>query len=110
MTIPGIPEKWFKLTANGGIGYQFIDKNNNYGTPSYLTWTLGLTANIKGVDIGVAYIDTNIDKNDCFGWHAELVRQQICRHIELCLLASDAFVPGRRRPCTCPACGPESGW
>lgn len=67
VTIPGIPEKWFTLKANGGVGYQFIDKNNNYGTPSYLTWTLGLTANVKGVDVGFAYYDTNISKNDCFG-------------------------------------------
>lgn len=66
VTIPGIPPKWFKLTANGGIGYQFIDDNDNFGTPSYLTWTLGLTANVKGVDIGVAYYDTNISKSDCF--------------------------------------------
>lgn len=65
--IPGIPEKWFKLKANGGVGYQFIDKNAKYGTPSYLTWTLGLTATVKGVDIGVAYYDTNLSKSDCFG-------------------------------------------
>lgn len=65
--IPGIPKKWFELTANGGIGYQFIEKNNNYGTPSYLTWTLGLTANIRGVNVGVAYYDTNLSHNDCFG-------------------------------------------
>ena len=67
VTIPGIPKNWFTLKANGGVGYQFIDDNDRYGTPSYLTWTIGLTANIKGVDVGVAYYDTNISKNDCFG-------------------------------------------
>ncbi|MFO1129236.1 MAG: TorF family putative porin [Rhodospirillales bacterium] len=66
VTIPGIPKNWFKLTANAGLGYQAIDKNDKFGTPSYLTWLLGFTVNIKGVDLGFAYTDTNISKSDCF--------------------------------------------
>lgn len=66
ITIPGIPKKWFTLTANAGLGYQSIDDNDKFGAPSYLTWLLGFTVNIKGADISFAYTDTNISHSDCF--------------------------------------------
>jgi uncharacterized protein (TIGR02001 family) len=65
-TVPGIPTKWFTLKLNSGIGYQAIDDNDRFGTPSYLTWTLGFTVNVKGVDATFAYVDTDISKRDCF--------------------------------------------
>ena len=65
-TVPGIPTEWFTLKLNGGIAYQFIDDNDRFNAPSYLTWTLGFTVNVKGVDATFAYVDTDIHKRDCF--------------------------------------------
>ncbi len=65
-TVPGIPTEWFALKLNGGIAYQFIDDNDRFNAPSYLTWNLGFTVNVKGVDATFTYSDTNIDKGDCF--------------------------------------------
>ncbi|NJO55072.1 MAG: hypothetical protein HC834_00535 [Rhodospirillales bacterium] len=65
--IPGIPKKWFTLTPSATLGYIFIDDNDAFGTPSYLTWALGATVNIKGLDVAFTYTDTNLSKNDCFG-------------------------------------------
>lgn len=43
------------LTVDGAIGYQEFE-----GTGDYLTWQVGLTAEVhKHLDIGVQYIDTN---------------------------------------------------
>ena len=51
----------FKLF--GTIGNQSVERYVNYGIPNdnYWDWQLGATATVWGVDLTVAYTDTNID-------------------------------------------------
>lgn len=48
--------------AFGGVGYQYIE-NDSSGTD----WTAGITATVKGVDLTVAYTDTNYHARACGG-------------------------------------------
>lgn len=50
----------------GLIGRQWLADNARAGIPDYLTWTIGAKLTYKAVSIGVAYIDTDIGKGDCF--------------------------------------------
>ena len=59
--------KDFSPTLNLSIGQQWIDKNAAFGTPDYLTWSVGLSVNIKGFDVSISYVDTDLGKNGCFG-------------------------------------------
>jgi len=49
--------------AFGTIGNQSVERFANYGIPNdnYWDWQLGATATVWGVDLTVAYTDTNID-------------------------------------------------
>ena len=53
----------------GTIGNQYVQRFTNYGIPSnnYWDWQIGLTANVWGVDLTIAYVDTNVDVNGCLG-------------------------------------------
>ena len=53
----------------GTIGNQYVQRFANYGIPSnnYWDWQIGLTANVWGVDLTIAYVDTNVDVNGCLG-------------------------------------------
>jgi uncharacterized protein (TIGR02001 family) len=55
----------FKLF--GTIGNQSVQRFINYGIPNdnYWDWQLGATATVWGVDLTVAYTDTNIDVAGC---------------------------------------------
>lgn len=53
------------FTLNGHIGRQMIDKEAVFGKPDYTDWAVGIAYNLKGVDIKVEYIDTNLGKTDC---------------------------------------------
>lgn len=53
-----------KLGANAG--HQWIDDNDAFGVEDYMDWGIGLSANVEGFDIGVKYIDTDLDETeDC---------------------------------------------
>jgi uncharacterized protein (TIGR02001 family) len=47
-------------------GYQWIENNAKFGTPDYADWRIGINREFIGVNVGVAYVDTNLDKNECF--------------------------------------------
>jgi uncharacterized protein (TIGR02001 family) len=55
----------FKLF--GTIGNQSVERFASYGLPNdnYWDWQLGATATVWGVDLTVAYTDTNIDVAGC---------------------------------------------
>jgi uncharacterized protein (TIGR02001 family) len=57
----------FKLF--GTIGSQYVERPVNYGIPNndYWDWQLGVTATVYGVDLTMAYTDTNIDVRGCLG-------------------------------------------
>jgi uncharacterized protein (TIGR02001 family) len=61
------PVPWFGLSFDAGVGYQWIEKNAVFGADDYLDWTIGATINVKGVDFGIHYTDTNLSKSKCFG-------------------------------------------
>jgi uncharacterized protein (TIGR02001 family) len=62
-----IPENWFGLTLDASTGHQWIEDNTKFGADDYQDWRLGVTVSIKGVDLTAAYIDTNLEKHECFG-------------------------------------------
>ena len=53
----------------GTIGNQSVERYVNYGIPNnnYWDWQIGATVTVYGVDLSVAYTDTNIDVNGCLG-------------------------------------------
>ncbi len=68
-----VPLPFIKINDNvsfklfGTIGNQSVERYVNYGIPSdnYWDWQLGATATVWGVDLTVAYTDTNIDVAGC---------------------------------------------
>jgi uncharacterized protein (TIGR02001 family) len=68
-----VPLPFIKINDNvsfklfGTIGSQYVERPVNYGIPSndYWDWQLGATATVWGVDLTVAYTDTNIDVAGC---------------------------------------------
>lgn len=48
-----------KFTLDASVGYQIIEDEATFGTPDYLTWTVGLSRPLYGFDLGVAYVDTD---------------------------------------------------
>lgn len=55
-------------SVGAGIGYQNIEDNTAFGTPSYFDWNITLSKSFKDVvDVSVAYIDTDLNGNECFG-------------------------------------------
>jgi uncharacterized protein (TIGR02001 family) len=61
----------FGLSAH--VGYQTIDEGAasqkgffSSEEDSYLDWSLGITKSISGVDLGLTYVDTDLDDTDCF--------------------------------------------
>lgn len=55
------------LSASGNIGYQWIDKNAVYGTPDYLYYDLGLSAEWEIFVIDVRWVGTDLSKLQCYG-------------------------------------------
>lgn len=53
--------------VNASVGYQSIDEENTFGTPDYYDWKLGLTTSAMGLDLELAWIDTDLSNSDCFG-------------------------------------------
>ena len=68
-----VPLSFIKINENvsfklfGTIGNQYVERYTFYGIPSnnYWDWQVGLTVNVYGFDLSVAYVDTNIDIDGC---------------------------------------------
>lgn len=52
----------FETTLNGSVGHQWIEDNAAFGTPDYTDWGIGLSSNVYGFDVGVRYVDTDLDE------------------------------------------------
>jgi uncharacterized protein (TIGR02001 family) len=48
-------------------GYQTIDDNEAFGTPDYADWSISLGTSMFGLDWSVAYVDTDLSYDECFG-------------------------------------------
>jgi uncharacterized protein (TIGR02001 family) len=57
-----IPNPYVDLKAFGWVGYQYVED-----APSGTDWLLGIAATIKGVDVTIAYSDTNYQARACGG-------------------------------------------
>ncbi len=57
-----VPNGYVAWKVFGGLGYQYVDK-----AASGTDWTCGMTVTIKGVDLTVAYTDTNYHARECGG-------------------------------------------
>jgi len=57
----------FKLF--GTIGNQYVERYPYYGIAydNYWDWQIGLTVNVYGFDLSIAYVDTNLDVQTCGG-------------------------------------------
>ncbi|MFO1085215.1 MAG: TorF family putative porin [Reyranellaceae bacterium] len=57
----------FKLF--GTIGNQYVERYSYYGiaNDNYWDWQIGLTVNVYGFDLTIAYVDTNLDVQGCGG-------------------------------------------
>lgn len=76
VTVPVLEKFAFmdKLTASANVGYQWIDSNISsppgdfgfYGTPDYLYFDIGASANWEIFTVDLRWIDTDIDRAECF--------------------------------------------
>ncbi len=48
-------------SLNASVGHQWIEDNAAFGVDDYMDWGIGLTSNIEGFDVGIRYIDSNLD-------------------------------------------------
>lgn len=56
----------FDTKLSGNVGHQWIDDNDAFGVEDYMDWGIGLSTNIEGFDVGLKYIDTDLDETeDC---------------------------------------------
>jgi uncharacterized protein (TIGR02001 family) len=68
-----VPLSFIKLNENvsfklfGTLGNQYVERFTNYGigNNNYWDWQIGLGASVWGVDLSIAYVDTNLDSNTC---------------------------------------------
>jgi uncharacterized protein (TIGR02001 family) len=51
----------------GTVGNQYVERFTNYGIGynNYWDWQVGLGVNVYGVDLSIAYVDTNLDQSTC---------------------------------------------
>ena len=54
--------------AFGTIGNQYVERFRNYGIGynNYWDWQIGLGVTVYGVDLSIAYVDTNLTVPNCF--------------------------------------------
>jgi uncharacterized protein (TIGR02001 family) len=59
----------YEIAFSAHVGYNagsaYSDDDAFGGT--YTDWSLGLSKNVAGVDLGLTYVDNNISKSDCYG-------------------------------------------
>lgn len=55
------------ISLDGTLGYQGIEKNDVFGTPDYMVWNIGASAEVLGLGIGAGFTGTDLDEEDCFG-------------------------------------------
>lgn len=61
-----LPFMPYDTKLSGNVGHQWIDDNDAFGVEDYMDWGLGISSNIEGFDVGLKYIDTDLDEpGDC---------------------------------------------
>lgn len=57
----------FSFVLSGRVGYQAIDRNARFGLPDFWNWSVGLSREVLGFTVTVAYVDTDVSKRECGG-------------------------------------------
>jgi uncharacterized protein (TIGR02001 family) len=55
------------FTVSAHLGHQDVDDNTAWGTPDWTEWKLAIGKSWNGFDFELAYTDTDLDDNECFG-------------------------------------------
>jgi uncharacterized protein (TIGR02001 family) len=55
----------YEIGLSASIGNNYGDGNDAIFNGSYVDWSLGVSKTMLGVDWGLAYTDTDLDKKDC---------------------------------------------
>jgi uncharacterized protein (TIGR02001 family) len=50
------------VTLSGHVGYQDIDDEAAFGVPDYTDWSIGLGYALAGLDLSLAYVDTDLNE------------------------------------------------
>ena len=59
--------KWLGASLSANLGQQWIDQESKFGTRDYLTWDVGGTLSLFGLDVDLRYTDTDLSRKGCFG-------------------------------------------
>jgi uncharacterized protein (TIGR02001 family) len=51
----------------GDVGYQWAGDPTAVGTPSYFDWSIGVSYELFGIELTLAYVDTNLSRAACGG-------------------------------------------
>ena len=67
LPIPYTFNENFAFKIYGAVGNQYVERFTNYGigNNNYWDWQIGFTATVYGVDLSIAYVDTNLDPGTC---------------------------------------------
>ena len=63
----GISAPISTFTVGATFGHQDIERNAKFGTPDYNNWTVYASTTLAGVDLKLAYTDTELSDTECFG-------------------------------------------
>ncbi len=64
----------YDTKLSGNVGHQWVDDNDAFALEDYTDWGIGLSMNVEGFDLGLKYIDTDLDEtSDCADGCAERV-------------------------------------
>jgi uncharacterized protein (TIGR02001 family) len=55
------------VTVDGTLGRQWFESNSRTWLEDYVDWSLGVTAEVGPVALGLRYTDTDLSDNDCYG-------------------------------------------
>lgn len=53
------------LTLSGLVAKQYIDRNDTFGSPDYVEYSIGATVNLAGFDVNVTWSDTDMNDAEC---------------------------------------------
>lgn len=57
-----------EFVVQGRLGYTTIQRNERFGTPDYLWWSIGVTRPLPGgFSASLGWYDTNVSRADCLG-------------------------------------------
>jgi uncharacterized protein (TIGR02001 family) len=62
----GLEYEFQGITVSGHIGKQWIDLETTYGAPDYVDYSIEASYILRGFDLSVAYVDTDVD----VGWNS----------------------------------------